>query len=428
MYTSPDMLMLFREVRSRRHSENIVNAVKFIGIVCLALLIAAITMIAAEPERSGDTLTSLATSAAFAFGLALVCVFLAVILFWPLLLYLLANVARIRQQTLLALIQTAVETGKPLQDILCAHASSCSAGYAARLQRFALALDSGWSLEDAVREHRGLFRYDVAAIIRLGGDAPEILRSLETVAQDERNYSPILFCTIMRVVYLCILVFKMQFIMLFMFIRIVPEFEKIFMDFNTNLPNVTNSIILVSQSFAAYWYLGAPLFPLLALIAVVYMILQTNVVVVRPPGFRRIFCCTDAAKFLRVFAAGVQHRFPIPAILDMYRWVVPSEYLRSRGTQIQESVERGGDWIDAACRMGFINQPEAALLYSAERTGNTAAILDQLAQSKERSQIRRDDLVSKLVFITLIFLLAAFIGTFVVGMFLPSIELIHSLT
>jgi type II secretory pathway component PulF len=110
----------------------------------------------------------------------------------------------------------------------------------------------------------------------------------------------------------------------------------------------------------------------------------------------------------------------------MYRWTVPSAYLRQKGTAIQRAVEQGHDWIDAVCRSGFASAPEASLLHSAERTGNTAAVLEQLAQSKERSQIRKDELFSKLAFILLIFLFAAVIGTIVIAMFLPLIELITS--
>ena len=96
--------------------------------------------------------------------------------------------------------------------------------------------------------------------------------------------------------------------------------------------------------------------------------------------------------------------------------------------KIQKSVEQGNDWIDAICRAGFVNRPEASLLKSAVRTGNTATVLDQLAQSKERSQIRKDDLFSKMAFIPLMFLLGAFIGTIVIGMFVPLLKLITDLS
>jgi type II secretory pathway component PulF len=96
--------------------------------------------------------------------------------------------------------------------------------------------------------------------------------------------------------------------------------------------------------------------------------------------------------------------------------------------KIQDAIERGRDWIDSIRRVGFISGPEASLLHSAERTGNTATVLDQLAQSKERLQIRKDDLFSKLAFIPLIFLLGTVVGVFVIAMFMPLITLISSLS
>ena len=351
-----------------------------------------------------------------------------VFLFWPFLLYFLANVQVVRQRTLLSLIQTAVETGKPLQDIVRAYAASCSWNHAVRLNRFAAALDSGLALEAAVRENRGLFRYDVAGMIRLGGDTPETLRSLENVAEDERNFTAILTNTLIRIVYLCTVVLWMFWVMLFMLIKIIPEFKKMFEEFDSELPALTNVVVGISEWFTNYWFLIMPLMMVLAALAIVFMVLQTNVVTFRPIGFRRIFWSTDTAKFLRVFSVGVRHRFPIPAILEMYCWTVPSQYLRIKCMKIQMTIEQGRDWIDAIRRESFVNGPEASLLQSAQRTGNALAVLDQLAQSKERSQIRKDDLFSKLVFIPLVFLLGAIIGTFVIAMFLPLIKLIMDLS
>jgi type II secretory pathway component PulF len=260
------------------------------------------------------------------------------------------------------------------------------------------------------------------------GDSPETLRSLETVAQDERDYAAIRTISIVRIFYLCVLAAYMLHVMTFFFIKIAPEFEKIFKDFDMSMPAMTIGVLAVSKWFVYYWFLTVPLMMLLVLAAFAFLILQTNVVVFRPIGFRRIFRSMDAAKFLRVCAVGVRHRFSIPAILEKYCWMVPSKYLRQKGLQMQKTVEQGCDWIDAVCSVGFVNRPEASLLKSAERTGNIAAVLDQLAQSKERSQIRKDDLFSKLAFIPLIFLLGGIIGTFVIAMFIPLLKMITTLS
>jgi len=427
MTTPATNISPLQEARSRRYRENVANAFKLVGILCLAVLAAWFVMVLAAPHRIGETTTFVATLVFSCFVLAIDCATKVVIVFWPFLLYLWASVKAARQWTLLSLFQTSIETGKPLQDIIRAYATSCSLGYAIRLNRFAASLDSGYSLDAAIREHRGLFRYDIASMVRIG-DSPETLRSLETVAQDERDFAGIRTYNVIRIIYLCTMIFSMAPVMLFVFLRIIPEFKKIFVDFDVNLPALTIAVISASNAFVFYWYLVAPFVLLLIAAAVVYLILQTNAVAFRPIGFRRIFRSTDAAKFLRVFAVGVRHRFPIPTILERYRWAVPSDYLRKKGVRIQKSVEQGGVWIDAVRRVGFISRPEASLLGSAERTDNLATVLDQLAQSKERTQIRKDDFFSKMAFIPLVFLLGAIIGVFVIGMFVPLIKLITTLS
>ena len=418
---------LRREVRARRANENIANMFKLVGILALAVGVAFLAMVLAAPHRAEETLGVIIPVLYLTFLGAIHVIFYWVIGFFPFLFYGWASVTAVRQWTLLSLFQTAVETGKPLQDIVRAYATGCSRGYAAQLERFALALDSGYAPDAAIRENKGLFRYDIAGMIRLG-DSPETFHSLEAAAQDEHNFAAIRTNTIVRIVYLCTVVTWMIAVMAFIFIKIIPEFEMIFRDFTVDLPPLTNVFIVASNWFMYYWYLVVPFFPLLTVIALIYLILQTNVVVLRPIGFRRVFHSTDAAKFLMVFAVGIRHRFPIPTILERYRWSVPSDYLRRKGTAIQKAVEQGGDWVDAVHRVGFVNGAEASLLKSAERTGYTATVLDQLARSKERSQIRKDDLFSKMVFIPLVLLLGAFIGTFVIAMFLPMLTLITALS
>jgi len=420
-------IALFQEVRSRRYGENVANVFKLLGIVALATIAAYLVMVLAAPHRVGETTNVFL----FLFCVLLIGVlqvaFWLVILFWPFLLYFWATVKMARQWTLLSLLQTSIETGKPLQDIIRAYAAGCSMGYANRLHSFAHSLESGYSLDAAIREHKGLFRYDIAGMVRLG-DSSDTLRSLDTVAQDERNLSSIRTNTIIRIVYLCALVVWMLLIMSFVFVNIVPQFNAIFQDFDVNLPALTTAVISASNAFVMFGVLVVPFILLLVLLAVAYLILQTNVVTFRPIGLRQIFRSTDAAKFLRIFAVGVRHRFSIPAILERYRWTVPSDYLRKKGVKIQKAVEQGGDWIDAVRRAGFVSRPEASLLQSAQRTGNTATVLDQLAQSKERSQIRKDDFFSKMAFIPLVFLLGAIIGVFVIAMFLPLLTLITTLS
>ena len=427
MSTQLNISPLFHEVRSRRRRENVANAFKLLGICCLALAAAWIAMLVAAPQQAENTNNFVVTTLGVGLYLVFQCAIYG-ILFLPFLLYVWAVYQVNRQRTLLTLIQNAAETGKPLQEIVRAYALGCTRRYAARLMWFAAALDAGQSLENAVRYHWWLFRYDIASMLRLGGNTPEVIRSLETVAQDEGNFAPIRTFSIIRITWLCSTAFCMLAIVNFVLLMIVPTFIEMFDDFAVVLPGPTLFLLLVSEAFIHYWFLLMPFFWLFVVFIVVYVILHTNALICRPFGFRRIFRSSDSAKFLMVFAAGIQKQQPISTILGTYCQTVPSDYLRKKGLQIQHAVAQGKNWIDAVCHSGFISRPEASLLKSAERTGNIAAVLNQLALSKERSQIRKDDLYNKLLFIPAVFLFGAIVGTLVVAMFLPMVEMISALS
>ncbi|MDR0326966.1 MAG: type II secretion system F family protein [Planctomycetaceae bacterium] len=424
--TPMNMTPILQEVRIIRRRENFFNVLKFIGVVFFVSVLIAVVLTLTDPEKSVEMIPFMAV---FCFFFFIVCIYNMVGALLPFMLYWWGNVQTIWQRTLLSLIQTSVATDTPIQNVVRAYAAQCFSWYASSLlERFAIALDAGKSLEEALRENRGLLRYDVAGIIRLGGgNDPDTLRSLETIASDERDFSTVKTDTLIRIVYLCIVCMYMSVVVTFMSLKIVPAFDKIFQDFECDLPPLTTFVIGVSNFCWGYWYLGAIFGSGVVFALIIYLILQTSCIVFRPWGFRRMFCSTDSAKFLLVLAAGIHRQFSIPIILRMYTWTVPSAYLRRKGMRIRTAVESGGDWIDAVCRSGFVNAPEASLLRSAQRTGNTAAVLDQLAHSKERAQMRKDDLLSKLTFVTMVFLLAAVVGTFVISMFLPLIWLIEAL-
>ena len=195
---------ILHEVNAKRRRENYLNACKFIGACVLILALAAVAFAQADPQNGIEMLGFL----------LLLCVMgtlhfsiMNAFLFWPFLLYFWGSLQTVRQRTLLSLIQTSVETKTPLHDIVRAYAAGCSSWYALRLKTFADALESGQTLEHAAREQwgLGLFRYDIAGIIRLGGNDPETLRTLETVALDERNFAATQTNTIVRVAYLCMM-------------------------------------------------------------------------------------------------------------------------------------------------------------------------------------------------------------------------------
>jgi len=159
-----------------------------------------------------------------------------------------------------------------------------------------------------------------------------------------------------------------------------------------------------------------------------FLLMQSEAIAARPPGLRRMFRNIDAARFLRIFSTGLKNQVPVPDSVQVYQRVVTSAYLKESASRINAKITGGGGWIDAFREAGMITAGESRLLEAAQRAGNLPAVVDQIARSKELKHSASGDLVSKFVFIPSLLLIGTLIGLFVVGMFLPMVELVKAMS
>ncbi|GHT40207.1 type II secretion system protein GspF [Planctomycetales bacterium] len=406
------------------------NILKFVvGSFCVFLVFCGLT-VALGLNNPNNVLLLLFVFVVAPFFLVIYFVSQFALLFWPFILYFWAGIWIVRQRTLLTLVQTAAETKTPLAEMIHAYASGCySSRFRARLERFAAILEQGHSLDEAISRDSGLFRYDIVSMLRLGGNDPATLRSMESSMSEDRDYSPIRSMSIVRVAYLFSIVGWLFLFVGFVMLKIVTAFHKIFLDFDISLPWLTRLVVDTSSYFVSYyWYLCSPLVWLAVILYILLLITQTGIIVLRPPLFRRMFREADSAKMLRILSVGLKQNLPISFILQVYRYAVPSAYLRRKAFRIENDVESGRLWTESLMRQRIVSAAEASLLETAGRTDNLSAVLHQLSGSKERSQHRKDDLASKLIFISCLLALAAVVGVIAIAMFLPVIKLTNALS
>jgi type IV pilus assembly protein PilC len=375
----------------------------------------------------GQAIENVGVLARFYITLIIVIVLLVVkytLIFWPFLLYFWASLAASRQRTMLALIQTAYETGTPADEIIRIHAAGCSFRYGRKLTRLADAIRNGKPLAATLSETPGLARYDVLGIIHLGGGDQQTLETLNAVADHSRRRDIVQSNSVVRTGYLLVMCIPILWLVMFMNLWIVPEFQKIFEEFGLKLPTVTMLVFDYGMTVAALMVLA---FPFVALALTLYLIMQTDAVTFRPFGLRRLFRSVDAARFLRVFGTGLKRETPLPEIIAAYRRATGSAYLARLAERIDKGILAGRDWIDVFQKTGVLTTGESRLLESARRAGNLVTVVDRIADGKESGQAGKNDLLSKFVFTPCILLIGSLVGVFVTAMFLPVISLIHAL-
>lgn len=411
-------------VRQNRSNEYWLDIGRLCGVVVLAFIITIGVMVAINPPDLGLLVQFLL----FLIGSFFTMCVLAVIMFWPFLLILYANVNMTRQNTLLTILRNAYETKAPLSDVLFAYASSSmSPWYRRKIEHIAYQLEKGHSLEKVLSSSRNLVRYDMEGILKIGGGNLETLKLIDKSLNRELNQSIHQSSMIMRLCYLIAICIPTWLIYMFLMINVLPSFQYMFADMGVSLPWITDFFVRGAGT-QLLMLVPLPLF-FMAIYMFVFFLLDSDFVLARPVLMRKVFRSVDSARLLRVLAVGIRRETELPEVLKSYRKTIGRcEYLRNLVNRIYNAIEKGENWISYLKKEKILTANEASLLETAEQAGNLPTVLEDLAYAKEALHARRHDLWNKLLFLPAILLMSLIIGGFAIAVFMPLVKMIETMS
>jgi type IV pilus assembly protein PilC len=211
-------------------------------------------------------------------------------------------------------------------------------------------------------------------------------------------------------------------------IKIMPEFEKIFLDFDMELPRLTLLAISVSQFTVDY--LGAPLLILAVVAMLVALVVGVGYLSDRPVLSwlgDRLLRGRRTADVLRILAVSTEHRQPLSNVIERLAQVYPSRLLRRQLAPAAAAVTAGGDWRDSLGSARFVSPAEQSLLKSAEAAGNLPWALRTVAARQEKRTVYRLAAAVQVLYPLLILLLGGMVAFFVVSLFVPLVKLVEGL-
>ncbi|MDO5580802.1 MAG: type II secretion system F family protein [Planctomycetia bacterium] len=254
-------------------------------------------------------------------------------------------------------------------------------------------------------------------------------------------------------------------ILAFIMVAIVPKFEEIFADFDTELPAMTQALMTVSNMVVEYWYL-IPVFPFSVWLFIKtttsfeYMRFGWHLFLLRVPIFGPLFEKTVVARTTRTLGTLVQSGVPILEAIHITKETSNNGVFEKMYSQILEAI-RDGDTIanpmknfskpsfHPACLFYFFFfffGPIGCLMYMmklnqkimsdivinmvdvGEETGELDKMLYKVADVfDEEVEVYTDQLMSMIEPLLIIFL-GVMVGGIVIALFLPMIKLIESLS
>jgi type II secretory pathway component PulF len=146
------------------------------------------------------------------------------------------------------------------------------------------------------------------------------------------------------------------------------------------------------------------------------------------PIIGRFFSPVDNATVMQTLSVAVQEDRPINEILEILAAQASLSRPRARLNAAVGQIRDGAHWCDALQRTGLVTRAQGAVFRSAERAGNLAWALAEMADTAVRRAARRAQATLSVLFPTMILGFGLCVLLIAVGMLAPLFSLISNLS
>jgi len=334
-----------------------------------------------------------------------------------------------QQVALLRILAVAAEKQLSLIDVLETFAKDVRGRWRIQILRLVDLLRSGVSLAEAIERIPTVIPENAYFLVKAGaesGTLPSALNLAAEVCAERRNERDFLRPGIW--VYICSVLVIMSLIISFICYWIIPKLKKIYLDFGMELPELTVSVIGVTNVIAANILFFPPF------IFVVYL-LQKYLIRTgylenrwRPTFISGIYYprlkAPDVLRFLHITTESGR---PLLGAFETLGRSTKNRLMAERFSAILEDIRKGNDCWTALHDYSLLSPSEVRLLQSAQRAGNLSWALKAIAKSIERRIDYRMALIREYLEPALILGIGCLVGVFVVGLLLPLVDLMHAL-
>ena len=214
-------------------------------------------------------------------------------------------------------------------------------------------------------------------------------------------------------------------VLIFLLTYFIPRFSELFADFGGALPPLTRSIVAVSKAVTAYGLLiviGAAL-----LVMLIHRVLKsesgrlaTEKLLLRIPALGKVLAQFALVRFCRMLGTLLGAGVPLVSSLRAAKEAIGNQTLSQAVSLSIEQVQQGKplSWSLTSCKQLF-PASVVEMIAVAEETGRLDIELKRLASAYETELDRQLRMLVALAEPALLFVMAAIVGTIVVGMLLP---------
>ena len=299
------------------------------------------------------------------------------------------------------------------------------------LSDMAAQLDQGHDLESVIESHGA--PADLRALVRAGARSGRTAEVLWQYVAHTRNVADVGRRAVLALAYPLLTATCAALVVLFLLTWIVPDFRKIFLDFDTELPGITNLLIEFSNLFVERGLWVA--------LAVVVAGMGTWTILKLALGEvarRRCICAIPflgpllrwaaLSRFSHLLAVLIENDVPLPDALQLAGQGSADAQIRDASCQLAETVEAGGQLAPVARALDdFPTVLVEMLRREQNRESLTEAIhsIGEMFEGRVRSQASFITVACEPV---LVVSLGFTVGFIVIALFMPLVRLLNDLS
>ncbi|MSU80222.1 MAG: type II secretion system F family protein [Gemmataceae bacterium] len=294
-------------------------------------------------------------------------------------------------------------------------------------------IESGNTLSEAFNKHPKCFDRLYVNMIRAGeaGGALEvILRRLAEFKEKAQSLArKVKGAMIYPIVVVSVAVAILSFIMIF----IIPKFEKIFLDFKMKLPFVTVVLMDMSKLFVRYWYV-IPVIPVFIVVSLKLIRLNKSgayildKIKLKLPVAGMITEKTIIARTMRTLGTLIASGVPILEALKIVKETAMNEVFEEMFQRVYDAIREGETIATPMRDCKLVDDLVVNMIDVGEETGDLDTMLNKVSDVYEEEV---DVLVESLISLLeplMIVILGLIVGTIVIALFMPLLELLDGLS
>jgi type IV pilus assembly protein PilC len=336
--------------------------------------------------------------------------------------------AATHQYAMLALLGAASERAMPLEGVFAAFGQERGGWMQRRARRISHLLLEGVPLPVAVEKVPGVLPPEAVPLVRVGYDTGTLPAAVRQVIATRNFFEPVWQSIVPKILYICIFPAMAAGLLVFMAVKIIPLYEKIFKDFGMYMPTITRWIITcVELPNLPFVVLGASW--LAAIVLATYVVLRyAGSIHWDLPGTAWLLRRRHTATILDGLALAAEQQKPFANAVVQLAVGHPQRKIARRLWDAYDLMQAGENDLEALLRVGLLSKDDLALLHTAERNGNFAWAARELADSHRRRMIYRTYAAVQAIFPPVIIGYGAIVVVICAAMFLPLICLIYNLS